>query len=68
MDLLGITPETVLAFDPIVPSTAGKVFSGFDFEEQITGVEVTVCAPERDIGTIARLGKYHELQELVGGC
>ena len=50
MDLLGVTPPA-LALDPIIHSALGEVFSGFDFEEQIAGVEVTACAPERDIGT-----------------
>jgi len=63
--LLGITLGTVLALDPIIPSTAGKVLSSFDFEEQITGVEVIVRTPERDIGTIITFGQDHELQELV---
>jgi len=65
-DLLGITPETVLALDPVVPSTPGKVLSGLNLEEEITGVEMTVRVPERDIGTITRLGQDHELQELAG--
>ena len=66
MDLLGVTPETVLALDPIIPSTPGKVLSRFDFVEEVTGVEVTVRAPERDIGTITRVGQDDELQELAG--
>jgi len=58
----------MLALDPIVPSTAGKVLPRFDFEEQITGVEVTVRVSERDVGTIARIGKDHELQGSFDGC
>ena len=64
--LLGITLETILALDKIALLTPGKVLSSFDFDEQITGVEVTIRAPERDIGTITRFGQDHELQELAG--
>ena len=65
-DLPGVTPETTLDLDPITPSTPRKILSRFNLEEEIAGVEVTVCAPERDIRTITRVGQDHELQELAG--
>jgi hypothetical protein len=61
-DLLGIAPETVLALDPIIFPTPRKVLSRFNLEEQITGVKVSVRLPQRDVGTIERLGKDDELQ------
>jgi len=46
VDLLGVTPETVLALDPIVFPTPRKVFSSFDFVEEVSSVEVTVRIPQ----------------------
>jgi len=54
-----------LVLDPIIPSTPIKVLSGFSFEEETTGVEVTVRTPERDMGTITRVGQDYELQQLA---
>jgi len=65
-DLLGITLRHP-SLDPIIPSTPRKVLPGFDFEEQISGVEVTVRAPERNVWAITRIGQNYELQELAGG-
>lgn len=45
-DLLGITPETVLALDPIIVATSGKVLPWLDFEEEVPSVEVAVCVPQ----------------------
>ena len=75
MDLLGVTPETVLTLDPIIFSTLRNVLSDSGFEEEVASVEVTVRVPQRDIRAITRLGQDHELQESVsraliggGGC
>ena len=74
-DLLRITPETALALDPIILTTSRAVLPHFDFVEEITGMEVAVRIPQRDIGAITRVGQDDELQKsssraLVsgGGC
>lgn len=43
--LPGITPRVALALDPIIFSAPRQALSGFDFEEEITGMKVTVCVP-----------------------
>ena len=42
VDLLGIAFSTPLGLDPIVFSAAESVLSGFNFDEEVTGMEVTV--------------------------
>ena len=39
---LGITYRTALGLNPIVFSTPGEVLSGFDFNKEVTSMEVAV--------------------------
>jgi len=65
-DLLRITPEAVLTLDPIIFSTPRKVLSGFNLEEEVASMEVTVRVPQRRVGAVARLGQDDELQKSAG--
>jgi len=67
LDRLRIAAQRVLRLDPVIVSASENITLGLHFQEEVSGVVVTVGMAESRVGTVTGICTDDELEQ-VGAC